>query len=136
MARLIKRNPRADEAELLEEFRASALADREMLDTIIEYWFSNNFLSLTSIRAPRRSAQQAAKQVEEVKASVVSKIKLAAKIVLLEMAAPNGKRLSACSKEECAHFGGWYIKVAAKLEPGQTVGSAFDEAALRKLWPA
>jgi hypothetical protein len=49
---------------------------------------------------------------------------------------PNGKKLRACTGEECQHFGGWYQRIAEKIGPTQLVGDVLKEKDLRALYRA
>lgn len=129
---IIDKNPRASRETILASFSEKVRANEEMLETVIEAWGANNYNSLIKQDAHNPLARRA--QVEEIKAAAVKRIRQEAAIILMDMQMPTGKRLRDCNAVECKKAGGWHIKIAAKLKPGQTVGSVFSESQLRKLF--
>jgi hypothetical protein len=103
---------------------------------MFEYWFANNFRSVTMPTPPsttKSSDVQArtAAIVQQVKAKIAAEVKIA----LLDMAMPSGKTLADSTAEELQHLGGWALRVADRLQPGQTVAEAgLTEADLQTLY--
>lgn len=126
---LVESNPGADEGALLKMLRDRLEEDdgRDYLDSIVEYWFINNYNSLVP-RSPARRIN-----VESVKAGIK---KSAVKMVLMDLVMPNGRTLRDCTGGECAAFGGWYERIGAKVEAGQKVGEALSEKELHELLDA
>jgi hypothetical protein len=147
---LIDKNPDASEDEVLQlqwdtVTRGVAFKKPEnesMFRTIFEYWFTNNYRSLVTERAPRkpRAASQPAVQgqaaeqhVDRLRQSLTKKVEEKAQLLLLDLIMPNGKSLRENTKEDCANTSGWMAKLAARLKPGQTVGAALSEKQVRAI---
>lgn len=133
LKRLIDESPKAGKESLFKTFRDQLRGTdgEEFLDSVIEYWFANNYHSLTERTAPDRAAKRAT--VDEIKGKVKARIQQEAKIILLDMVLPNGKPLRDCTGKECAKAGGWLTKVAGKVKPNELVGAVLSEAQVRKL---
>lgn len=139
---LIDENPSAAKPALLAMVRSELLDERaaDMLDSVIEYWFTNNYHSLVApvARAPRpprevvKAAQTA--KVAEIKANVQARIQEEARLLLLDLVLPNGKALRDSTGNECAKAGGWFTKIASRIPPGKKVGKVLSEDQLRSLW--
>lgn len=139
---LIDEHPSAAKTTLLAMVRNELLEDRsaDMLDSVIEYWFTNNYHSLVApvARAPRpprevvKAAQTA--KVADIKSKVQARIQEEAQLLLLDLVMPNGKSLRDSTGKECAKAGGWYTKIAMRVPPGTKVGKALSEDQLRALW--
>lgn len=144
LKRLIDKNPDWTEDEALTECWDILHRDQQQMRTVYEYWFANNYRSLTQPHAspaPRTEAarQQTAQEVEKtaqrIRTQIDKKIEERVKIELLKMVLPNGKTLSETTREELIALGGWTEKVAQQLKPKQTVAQAgLTEAQLRALY--
>ncbi len=144
LRRIIDDNPAMDKPELLATLRHELLADDQIdyLDTVIEYWFSNNYHSLVGAMAaqnrlyPMLIASRMAKQAkaEVIKGKLRDHIQEVAETILLDMVLPNGKALRDCTGKQCAKAGGWLARVAEKVKPNQKVGVALSESQVRDLW--
>jgi hypothetical protein len=155
LKRVIDDNPTADRIALFRVFveKLNEEDDGDYMETIIAYWFANNYHSLIAARLTAeersRSAEagaersEAAAQREEWIAGTTEKIreKIAeeAAVVLLDLMMPNGKSLAACTGQECLmlgrQMGGWLRKVGRRLKPNETVGDVLTESDLRALYP-
>lgn len=133
LKRLIEEQPRADKETLFKAFRDQVRGDdgEDFLDSIIEYWFANNYHSLTERPSPAPSKAAKRARVEEIKATIKAR---AAKMILLDMVLPNGKPLRDCTGRECAKAGGWFTKIAGQVKSGDIVGKVMSETQVRKLY--
>lgn len=131
LRRLLDENPNDDKAALFEIFwsEISEEASTDLLKSVAEYWFANNYHSLTGHAAVRPLARKS-----EIKALIEKRIIEEARVMLLDMMMPNGKYLAQCTKEECTVFGGWLKAVASKLTPNQEVGAVLSEDELRAIY--
>ena len=130
-------NPK-DKAALMSAFRERVRGEdgEDYLDSIIEYWFTNNYNSLMDerFRPKRRSSAKSEKatKVAELKEVVTKRIRQEA-LFLLDTVLPNGKALRASTFGECAKIGGSLSLIASKGKPSQIVGKVLSDAQLRKL---
>ena len=136
LKKLIEENPRVAKADLFKTFRDQIRGDdgEEFLDSIIEYWFSNNYHSLIE-RHPRNAAANKAEKRAKI-AEITEKIKARVRqeaLFLLDTVLPNGKALRDSTFGECAKIGGALSKIASKGKPGQIVGTVLSDTQLRKL---
>jgi len=156
LKRVIDDNPGSDRVALFKLFVEQLKDDDgDYMETIIEYWFANNYHSLIAARASsaaadvglaesgRRSSSSAtaaerAAWVAGTTERLREKIAEEATIALLDMTMPNGKHLAECTGEECGflgrRLGNWLRKVARRLKPHETVGDVLTEADLRALY--
>ncbi len=141
LRRVMNDHPGADRVALFRLFVDKLKEDEEAeyMETIIEYWFTNNYHSLlaasgTASSATSQTAAQRTAALEGTKQKLRDKIDEQAKIVLLEMMLPNGKRLADCTGQECKSIGGWLGKVARRVEPDETIGAKLTEDDLRALY--
>jgi hypothetical protein len=112
----------------------------DYIETIIEYWFANNYHSLVvprlAVQDERRAAYNGA--VENIREQLKKRINEGAAIVLLNMTMPNGKRLADCTGSECIvlrrDIGGWLGRVARRVKPDETVGATLSEQQLQALY--
>lgn len=110
--------------------------DQEMLRTIYEYWFRNNYRRLPGQHEYRaRTDKQIAASAANLKRAVAARIEHEVKVRLLDLMMPTGKALRASNREELQATGGWAMRVADRLQPGQTVAEAgLTEEDLRTLY--
>lgn len=118
---------------------------QQYLDTLIEYWFTNNYRSLLADYpesggqiAKRQAARAAATVVREqteakLKERLTTAIERKAQVLLLDTLLPNGKTLRDSTFRECAKMGGALATIAKKGKPSQIVGDVLKDADLRKL---
>jgi hypothetical protein len=142
LRRLIEKNPTTSEERLLTLFTDEVRENEGFLETLIEYWFTNNYRSLTrgtvepAVQAKAREERQA--KVAEIKHRVAKHIERKAQILLLDLTMPNGKKLRDCTGKECAELGrktsAWLVSLSQKLKPAQTVGEVFTEDKVRSLY--
>jgi hypothetical protein len=125
---LMEKNPKADEARIRKLFTEAIEEKPEYLPTIIEYFLTNAYRSLTRERddLSGRSRQEAREQVEEMKGKIIGR--------LLDLIMPSGKALAQSTGAECAKAGGWFATIAAKVGPSQVVGNVLSEHDLHKLF--
>lgn len=116
--KIIEDHPGANREELLEMFREKVRDDDDLVDTMIDYWFSNRYRERIGDKMLSRN----------------STVDYLSSKALLQLPMPNGKRLQDSTKEECAKAGGWLTRVAAKVPPRKKVGEVLSEADLAKLW--
>lgn len=131
---IIKDNAQAGRETLLELFTKAVFdnGNRGLLETIIEYWFTNNLSSL--LRSDSRlKAQFSNPDVSKIKQRIRERIQIAAGVVLMDMMMPNNKRLGDCSGAECAAVGGWLSVVAGRMSPSQIVKQVFSEEDMRAM---
>lgn len=142
LKQLMDENPKADKAALFALFRDELRSPdaEEYLDSVVEYWFANNYHSLVERPAPLREQAERQKRasVAAVKNKVVKRIRHEAQIILLDMVLPNGKALRDCKGSDCTKLGkkvgGWLAKIGAKVKPNEVVGDVLDESEIRKLY--
>lgn len=138
LKRLIEENSGLGEPDILKLFRSEVLDNPDMVDAIVEYWYANNYRSLTirpvasevKTKARVEAKVQTAKRVEVLTQVVKAR---AQRMVLLDWVMPSGKPLRDSTGKDCAKAGGWLAKIAAKIKPNEIVGKALSEAQVRKL---
>lgn len=146
LKRIIDDNPGTDRQALLHLFRDQMWREEgaeEYVDTIIEYWFANNYHSLVGPQPAFTQAQSRTRSADVVRAlreRVQAKIVERANIVLSDMVLPNGKRLADCSGKECAQMGaalgGLIGRIAQHVKPKQIVGAVLTEVQLQDMYVA
>jgi hypothetical protein len=133
---LVEQHPQWSRERIFSELRDRVMGarDKAYLDTILEYWFANNYHSLVPEvdRAERQAARS--KAASDVKAAIEDHIKIA----LLDMMMPNGKPLRQCTGLECARFsskiGAWLLRISKQIKPTDIVGDVMTEKQLRQLY--
>lgn len=143
LKRVIEGNPGADRQALLHLFREEMWREddaEELVDTIIEYWFGNNYYSLVGplpVIKPR-IREATAKLADDVRVKLRERIALEAKIMLSDMVMPNGKTVKELTGRECRDMagavGGWLERVGRKVKATQVVGEVLSEADLKALY--
>lgn len=133
----------ADRIAIYKLFRERLREDseaEEYIETMIEYWFANNYYSLVGPppRTPPNTTRSVAQSADKIRAAVKKKIKEGAKIALLEMMMPNGKPLKDCTGHECRELSGrvgdWLAEVARRVKARQLVADALTEADLQAIY--
>lgn len=140
LKRIMEAHPRtATSSELLRAFAAKAREDEDCIDTIIEYWFTNNYRSL--LAAPRRSVvavrEEARLRAAKIGEAIKVKVQQSAEVMLLDMILPNGKPLGQLTGRECKRFskvGPFLKKLGQSLKPSQIVGDVYNEDRLREIY--
>lgn len=135
---IVAKHKGADRDYLFEEFYRAAVDNVDIIGSIIEYWFANNYHSLTkqiaSDNAKTRSAARVGKMQEELKEN----IKQTAAIMLLDLMMPNGKTLRDCTGKECQSLskktGSWLAKIAQKIPATKKVGECLSEIQVKRLY--
>jgi len=136
LAEIITTNPQSSDRLLLEKFVEQLREDDDYFLAAAEYAFDNAMRALRREQArptPQQRAELAAERAKHAAAhaKLVSRIKAK---VLLNLAMPNGKKLRDCTGEECRHFGGWCLRVAAKVGLAKLVGDVLSEQQVRALY--
>lgn len=130
LRKLVETNPKMTETELEALFEGEALsAGQPILSAIISYWFANRYRALMQERIPpavRRAHRLAREQimrvrVDELKKATIGKV---ARTLLDKIVPGCDKPLRDMTRADCEREGGWYMRLAQKLSPKQTVGSA------------
>ena len=138
LKRLIEENPKWDKERVLRTFSREVTDNRRYIDTIVEYWFANNYHSLIERPARTYRARQTREATEQVKAAIKNEIEHKATVMLLELNMPNGKLLRDCTGAECSKLsskiGGWLLRISKRIKPNQTVGSALTEQEVRDFY--
>lgn len=139
---LVDENPTLGRSALLAAFAREVTkpdAD-DYLETIIEYWFANNYHSLLcgDDGTREKKAPSRKERLEATKESLIAGIERRAKILLLDMVLPNGKPVRDCTGGDCrtlgAAVGGWLGAVADRVGPEQVVGEVLTEQQLADLY--
>lgn len=152
LADLMERNHSASERTIFEDcwdlFKSredfEEPSDPSLFKTIFEYWFANNYRSIVlgapETRSLRRS--EVTRKIGTLTTDYADRIEQAiehkAKVTLLRLLMPNGKKLADCTGSDCesmaAEVGQFLSALAAALSPQETVGSKFTEASLQDLY--
>jgi hypothetical protein len=145
LRQVINNHPGSDRTALFRLFVEKLKEEDEddYMETIIEYWFTNNYHSLlvASAATVADSGETAARRealLATTKEQIRAKIAEAATIVLSDMAMPNGKRLADCTGEECItlarRMGSWLGRIVRRVKPEETVGAVLTEDDLQVLY--
>lgn len=114
-------------------------ANTAQLVAVIEYWFANTIRSIESLEAEHAPVAKAVtrdltrKAVAKAAGTVKTAILEEAKIELLGMVMPNGKKLGDCTGRECQKFGGWLYQVGQRAG-SRKVSQVMTEQSLRELY--
>jgi hypothetical protein len=132
LRRLIEKHPQYSRDRALSEFKKLLDGRQTYIETIVEYWFSNNYASLVDrendpVQRIKRIGEQTAALREGLNKAVETRVK----IVLLDMVMPNGKPLRGCTGKECGEFartiGAWLARVSKQIRPTDVVGDVLTE---------
>jgi hypothetical protein len=150
LAQIVARHPRARQAALLEKFTQQALERRDVLETIIEYWFANNLDSLKKMGArvtakppgpavPQKPSSR--DRIETIKATIRQRVAIEVKTALLTLMMPHGKTLADTTGDECQALsrmiGPWLAEIGDMVTAAgsdQTVGAVLSEDRLREIF--
>ena len=146
LKRIIGKNPKADKNELMGLFREAVEDDPKIISVIVEYWFVNNYQSLMAPRSAASSKADIALRREAITASLKAKAAamiekkaiVKAKIILLNMVMPSGKKLRDTTFAECAELsermGQWLSDLSVMGAPNQKVGCVLTEDKVRQVY--
>jgi hypothetical protein len=154
LKRIIDDHPEMSLADLQDECWGVLHHDEQLMQTVFEYWFTNNYRSLIK-RAPSPIIEPPSWSPPETeppetepsepplgateppawspaathRLAKAIRTKIDEKvegiaIALLTMTMPNGKPFRQATREELLQAGGWMQRVADRLEPEQTVEQA------------
>lgn len=132
-------NPNASDHELFRLLWLEVRDDPDHLQSIVQYWFD---LAMVAIRRPpqRRATSPSIapadyqQKIAEAKTGIRRRIVSEAKIILLELLMPNGKRLGNCTGHECKQFGGWFAAIAKKVPARKIVVDVLSQQELFEIW--
>lgn len=146
LERLVAVHGFEDREQLLRIFEEHVRGNDALISTIIEYWYTNNLNSLIAAQhraKPEEALQMASvreKANREARETVTKAIEHRARLMLLDLMMPNGKRLRACTGEECRSLsktvGQWLVAVAKEVPAKKRVGEALSEDRLHELYEA
>lgn len=132
---LVVGSPTESESRLFEIFVARCREDENYLISALEYAWTNAYHSINAQleleKDPVKVVRERAKRAE-TREKIAKEI--AAKVLILNLEMPNGKKLRYCTGEECATFGGAFLKIAQKVGKNKLVGQTLTEAQVRKLF--
>ena len=138
LKRLIDELGSTDRERLFVEFIEQAFApgNRPILESIAEYWFSNNLNSLLEPVGTDRQMARARNRArtEQVSKQIVERLTAVAGQLLLDLTLPHGKTLKDSTGTECLAIGGWLKVVGSKMKPDDLVGAVFSEDQLRLIF--
>lgn len=126
MVRLIQKHPDASYETIEKKVIAKIEDDEDLRTPALQYFCRNAWSSLHRTTPYRRNNAETARQIAEG-------VQRAKQIVLLELIAPNGKRVGDCTGIEMTKFGGFYAKIG-KAVGRRKVGAVLSEDQLWKLW--
>lgn len=137
---IIDGSPRDSESAIRNKFTDAIRDDEDMIDTIIEYWFANNYHRIVTPDERSQAREEKAKlrikerssYMEATTPAAIDIIKLRAeRMVFLNMVMPNGKLLAECTFKECSSFGSKFMALSAVGKPNERVGK-LSELEVRK----
>lgn len=126
---LLTKRPHLGPLVIKEMCRDATAADQDQLDAIFEYWYGNNYRSLTiELDTPPEVKRQERVQGKLKAGEVATEVKESmTKLVLLDMVMFNGKKLRDCTGSDCRKGGGWLTSLSLVIKPNQKVGSGLSE---------
>ena len=126
-----------DRERLMREFFDQVFipGNRPVLESIVEYWFSNNLDSLlVHVPTDRQLARTRTRErTKKVSQEIVERLTLVAGKMLLDLMLPHGKTLKDSTGTECLAIGGWLKTVGSRMQPDELVGAVFSEEQLRAI---
>jgi hypothetical protein len=146
LKRVVEENPGKTWAEWRGLFRDEVLEEEnaDFHRSALNYAAHNGLIAMFEVVAPKKtgprrlSDNEKAEREGEVKRAaqlIDAKLNERVKIRLLELVLESDKTVRDSTREELIAHGGWALRVAEKLQPGQTVGDAgLTEADLRVLY--
>jgi hypothetical protein len=141
-------HPKAQQKELAELLSERLAGDYDARKAAATYIIANVLLAQEGYEkrnpspdeptlkpAPRSviTPEQAAKRKQDVEAMAETIRHQIAKISLLNLEMPNGKRMRYCTGAEMIRFGGKYMSIGKKVGKTKTVGQCMDETTLHKI---
>lgn len=130
----LERHPTESSENIFRIVKEIILAEDELVESVIEYWFSNNYRSLREMMVPveqrRKRHSKRAAAVESFASQIKKK---ATEMVFLDWVLPNGKPLRHCTGRECLEAGGWLQNIGKTIKRDELVGKVLSEAQVRKL---
>jgi hypothetical protein len=136
LAEIIAANPKASDDKLRRSFKQGMRDDDDFFDAVGDYGFDAALRALRNIQPPRTAKQNAVAATRKAEdAAAVAKLVAGIKgKALLKSKMLNGRMLRDCTGFECAHFGGWYQRIAARVGNDQRVGDVLSEKQVRAIY--
>lgn len=131
MRRLVEASPGSSPEQIGRSLLDEVREDDDLLLPILIYWVRHNMRALSA--EPTQIKEKATKRRKR-ESAVRKKVESRAKIIFMQMIAPNGKILADCTGKECSKFGGFFSAVGKEVKPTETVGGALSEQQLVALW--
>jgi hypothetical protein len=136
---LLRNHPEEERSELEKLYLAKAKggnfrarpANEALIDEALLRVFDNDFGRLQTPARPQR--RKAVPLSDEDIAAAEQRF---AKIILLDMVMPNGKKMRDCTGGEMTQFGGWYIKVGERVGIDGIVGNELNEKQVARIFAA
>ena len=138
LKRLMEENPRCEKQALLALFRDAAKSSEDHIDTIIDYWFANNYHSLAEKPpAQQREAMAARESAYRATSKKVQERIVAKAISLLDpdMIFGNGKSLRDNTFGYFGKLGGGFMALSRMGKPNQVVGRVLTDDQIRSIKP-
>jgi hypothetical protein len=148
LERVVQDHPDCTDEVLFEIFSSAVDEQTDLLETIKLHWFTNNLGSLRRAQMPREPHQVARAKNEALKETLIAEqrkqvaqvIKRKARILMMDLLLPNGKRLRACTGSECRELsrtsGRWLAAIANEVPDKKKVGEVLNEDRLHILYDA
>lgn len=143
LRRIIASTPEATREALFDAFSQEVFTpeNQPVLESIVEYWFANNLISLMprkqqSGRAGRGLSPATVQMAAEARQRVTESIQIAAQTIFLDLMLPHGKSLRESTGAECSALGGWLAVIGTKVLPDAIVGKVLSEEQVRALFDA
>jgi hypothetical protein len=136
VAEIAAENPQASHETWRKRYIARCREDEDYLLASLDYAFDNALAAYLRV-PPRSTAEKKAATAKRKAEEASAHAKLVADIkvkVLLDLKMPNGKPLRDCTGGECAHFGGWLGRLAARVGADKQVGDVLSEAQVREIY--
>lgn len=140
LKRIIDELATTDRDRLFAEFTDQVFlpGNRPVLESVVEYWFTNNLNSLlekSNMGSTRTLARARSRErTEQVSKEIVHQLTAVAGQMLLDLVLPHGKTLRETTGSECLAIGGWLNQIGARMKSEDTVGAIFSEEQLRKIF--
>jgi len=127
-------NPETRRAEVRKLFKGFLAENPEVQDVVNDQWLRLNFNETCRMAFPstkaniekKLAARREEKKKENERVSAAAE-KARARIVLMALTMPTGKKLGDSTREDCFATGGWLVEVAKRLKPNELVKKIFTE---------